>query len=295
MKAYLDCIPCFFRQALDAARMAGADEGTQKKILEGLCKLIPTIPLAASPPEIGRDIYRLVREISGSQDPFKGIKKKSNELALSLYDKLKQRVNDSSDRLLTAVELAIAGNIIDYGAKNSLDVEQEIKKLFAEDVEIIKAESKATFDYEKFKQSLARAKKILYLADNAGEVVFDRILIEELVGLGKQITYVVKEKAVINDALAEDAVACGIDKYAQVVSNGSDAPGTVLKICSSEFVRLFKGAEMIISKGQGNFESLSDQDRPIFFLFKVKCPVVASDIKAKLGDIVLKSLQEVSA
>lgn len=292
MKTYLDCIPCFFRQALDAARMAGADQAEQKIIIEELCDLIPTIPLDASPPEIGRDIYRLVREVSGRKDPFKKIKQDSNELALNLYSKLKEKVADSPDSLLTAVELAIAGNIIDYGAKNSLDIEQEIRKLFAAEVEVVKKESRAIFDYEKFKEALSETREILYLADNAGEVVFDKVLIEELVSMGKQIVYVVKEQAVINDALAEDALACGINKFAQIISNGADAPGTVLKFCSSEFVKIYQSAKMIISKGQGNFEALSGQDRPIFFLFKVKCPVVAGDIRAELGDIILKSLQE---
>jgi uncharacterized protein with ATP-grasp and redox domains len=290
MRTYLDCIPCFFRQALDAARMAGAGEETQKKILDELSGLIPRIPLTASPPEIGRDIYGLVRKISGKEDPFEEIKQSSNKLALALYPKLKEKVNNSTDRLLTAIELAIAGNVIDYGVKNALNIEKEIKEIFAEDAQIIKEESRAIFDYEKFKEALKGADEILYLADNAGEVVFDKILIEELVRKRRrQIIYVVKDSPVINDALIEDAIACGIDEYAQIVSSGSDAPGTALRFCSPEFLKLYENSEMIISKGQGNFEALSEENKTIFFLFKVKCPVIGKDIKGNLGDVVLKS------
>ena len=167
MKTYLDCIPCFFKQALEAARTAGADESKQKKVLDELAGLIPKIPLAASPPEIGREIYKLVAEISGNKDPFMAIKENSNKLALALYPKLKEIVGGSQDRLLAAVELAIAGNIIDHGAKNSLNIEEEIRKLFAQEAKIIKKESRAVFDYQKFKRALKNAGTILYLSDNA--------------------------------------------------------------------------------------------------------------------------------
>lgn len=289
MRTYLDCIPCFFKQALDAARMAGADEIVQKKVLDELSRLIPDLPLGASPPEIGREIYGLVRRISGKDDPFKDIKRKSNQMALNFYPRLKARVERSSDPLLTAVELAIVGNIIDYGVKNSLDIEKETAKIFSEDEELVKAESKSIFDYLSFRQAVESNPSILYLADNAGEVVFDRILIEELVKQGvHEVLYVVKEKPVINDALREDAIECGIDKYARIISSGSDAPGTVLRFCSPEFREIFDASKLIVSKGQGNFEALSEEDRPIFFLFKIKCPVLVKDIGGNLGDVVLK-------
>ena len=140
--------------------------------------------------------------------------------------------------------------------------------------------------YQEFKEILEDTKQILYLADNAGEVVFDRILIEEL---NREVIYVVRDKPVINDALVEDAKFCGIDKIARVISNGSDAPGTILSLCSKEFLSLYETAELIISKGQGNFEGLAGEDNtPIFFLFKVKCPVIGNDIGCQIGDIILK-------
>ena len=289
MRTYLDCIPCFYRQALDAARLAGADEITQKKIIDKISQLIPNFSLETAPPEMGREIYNLVGKISGVKDPFKEIKENSNKFALKLYPKLKQEINNSEDRLLTAIKLSIIGNIIDYGAKNSLNVVEEIDHLFQGNFMINNENSSTTFKYNQFKESLNKVNTIIYLADNAGEVVFDRLLIEELVEeLGKQVIYVVRGKPIINDALIEDAIFCGINKVAKVISSGSDAPGTILKHCSPEFIELFQKAELIISKGQGNYESLSEEDKSIFFLFKAKCPVIAKDIGCEVGDMVLK-------
>lgn len=158
-----------------------------------------------------------------------------------------------------------------------------------EENETIRREGKSIFNYRGFKSALKKAQNILYLADNAGEVLFDRVLIEEIKEINgdKDIIYAVKEKPIINDALAEDAHAAEIQKYAKIISSGVDTPGTVLSLCSSEFLKVYRRAEMIISKGQGNFEALSDSKRPIFFLFMAKCSVVAQDIKCKVGDIVL--------
>ena len=289
MRTYLDCIPCFYRQALDAARIAGADEIIQKKIIDELSQLIPNFSLEIAPPEMGRAIYGLVGKISGVKDPFKEIKENSNRLVLKLYPKLKQEINNSEDRLLTAVKLSIAGNVIDYGVKNSLNVEEEINKIFNKDFKSDNKNNKTVFRYQEFKEILSKVNHVIYLADNAGEVVFDRLLIEELTEkLGKQVIYVVRGKPIINDALIEDAIFCGINKVTKITSSGSDAPGTILKYCSSEFIELYQKAELIISKGQGNYESLSEEDEPIFFLFKAKCPVIAKDIGCKVGDMVLK-------
>ncbi|MBU1726424.1 MAG: DUF89 family protein [Candidatus Omnitrophica bacterium] len=287
MRTYLDCIPCFFRQALEGARIVGASTKQQKQIVDEFARKIPGISLEASPPEIARIGYRLLMAVSSKGDPYKAIKQKSNRIALRLSGKLKDRVSRSKDRLLTALELAIAGNIIDFGVKNNLNVKAELKKILAEENRVV--HKKSVFHYPEFKRTLKGAKNILYLADNAGETAFDRILIEEIKKKysDKNICYAVKAKPVINDALAEDARACGIDRITRVISNGTDAPGTILRLCSKEFKRAYNRADMIISKGQGNFESLSNEKRPIFFLFMVKCPVVAKETGCKLGEVVL--------
>ena len=288
MRTYLECIPCFYRQALDAAQIAGADELIQKKIIDELSQLIPNFSLETAPPEMGREIYSLVGKISGVKDPFKEIKENSNKFALKLYPELKKEIENSEDRLLAAAKLSIIGNIIDYGAKNSLNVAGEIDYLFKGNFIINNKNNSTTFKYNQFKEALNKVDTIIYLADNAGEVVFDRLLIEELVKeLGKEVIYVVKGKPIINDALIEDAVFCRINKVTKIISSGSDAPGTILKYCSPEFMELYQDAELIISKGQGNYEALSEEDKSIFFLLRAKCPVIAEDVGCRVGDIVL--------
>ncbi|MBN1793999.1 MAG: DUF89 family protein [Candidatus Omnitrophica bacterium] len=291
MKTHLDCIPCFFRQALEAAKLAGADQRTQKKILNAVAEILPGFSLNASPPEMGRIMYRLIQEITGKSDPYADIKKKSNKSALALYRKLKKKIEHSHDRLLTAVELAIAGNIIDYGVKNTLNVDLELSRILKSEKRHIATENKLLFRYDAFKTTALSSRLILYLADNAGETVFDRILIEEIKRYNQNagIIYAVKERPIINDALRDDALLCGIDREAEVISSGCDGPGTILSLCSRPFLRLYRKAEMIISKGQGNFEALSRAKMPIFFLFMAKCPVVAGDVGCRVGDIILLS------
>ena len=281
MKTYLDCIPCFFRQALMASRIVGADEKTQKEILNRVSKLISDLSLENTPPEIGKVVYQIVNGLTGNGDPFEKFKKESNKLALKLYPGLKRKISGFEDRILAAMKLAAAGNIIDPASSVSFDINREVEELekcFEKDF--------AVFDYLKFKQALKNAEYILYLGDNAGEIVFDRILIEEL---GKKVIYAVREKPIINDVLINDAYDCGIDKVAKVISSGSDAPGTVLSICSPEFLRIYNRAPLIISKGQGNFEALSEERKPIFFLLKAKCNVIAKDIGCDINDMILKS------
>jgi uncharacterized protein with ATP-grasp and redox domains len=285
MRTYLECIPCFFRQALIAARLAGADEEDQKRILDEVAGVLPTFSLNATPPEMGRIIHRIVMKITGKEDPYRHIKEESTRKALTLYPQLKEILSRSDDRLRTAVNFAIAGNSIDYGARDALDIEKEL-------VSILNAENRASadtvFDYSRFRDAFNRAETILYLGDNVGETVFDRLLIEEMLQQAeKRITYVVRERPIINDALIDDARQCGIDELVEIISSGSDAPGTLLSICSPEFLERFHEADMIISKGQGNFETLSEARQPIFFLFMAKCQVIARDIGCRQGDMVL--------
>jgi len=289
MKTYLDCVPCFFRQAIEAGRMGGLSGKKQKKIIDELCVELPKLKLSVSPPEIARVVNKLLQKHGKKQDFYAKIKEKSNNVGLRIYSKLKNKVSTSKEKLLTAIEIAILGNIIDYGAKNHLDVDKELDKLLHEDQQAIKKERKGIFNYKQFSQHLQKAQKILYLADNAGETVFDRVLIEQirLMYPNKQIIYAVKDKPIINDALIKDAVDCGIDRIAEVISSGSDAPGTVLSLCSKDFLKIYKNADMIISKGQGNFEALSGTKRSIFFLFLAKCPVIAREAKCKVGNLIL--------
>ena len=289
MRTYLDCIPCFFRQALDAARISGAGTIIQRRVLHEVAKKLPEFSLRAMPPEIALKVYGIVGRITHHNDPYQKIRKQSNRLALMMYPELRSRVSASEDRLIKAVEMAIAGNIIDYGVKNSLNIKEELKKILLTEKHVFGKGNNVFIHYHDFERMVRKAKNILYLADNAGETVFDRILIEEIKKRDayKKIIYVVKEAPIINDALIGDAYQCGIDKIATVVSSGSSAPGTILSLCSREFLKMYRAADMIISKGQGNFEALSEEKKPIFFMLRAKCPVVAKDIGCSLGDIIL--------
>jgi uncharacterized protein with ATP-grasp and redox domains len=280
MKTYLECLPCFLNQALRAGRIATNDEKKIKRLLDEVGMMLKDIPLESTPPASGKMIYKKVSEISGIPDPYKEIKEQSTRKCLLLYPALKNLVEKSNDKLLTAIRIAIAGNVIDFGANREFDIEEEIESVLTRDF--------AVFDYPEFKDCLGEADKILYIGDNAGECVFDRILIETM---KKPVIYVVRGVPVINDATYEDAVQAGIHKVATILSSGTDAPGTILDTCNAEFRKVFEGAGFIISKGQGNYEALSNEKRPIFFLLKIKCHVIANDMGLAEGDIVLKRTQ----
>ncbi|MCL5278157.1 MAG: ARMT1-like domain-containing protein [Deltaproteobacteria bacterium] len=279
MRTYPECISCFLNQALRAGRAATTDEMKLKKLLAETTMLLKSIPPDTTPPEIGMSVYRKVREFTGVIDPYKDIKRDSTRQALRLYPYLKSKVDASGDRLLTAIRIAIAGNIIDRGIDKDYNLKEEIDDTLQKDF--------ALSDYDKFRRRLTKMENILYIGDNAGETVFDKILIEEL---KKKVLYTVRETPVINDATYEDAVEAGIDTVAGIVSSGTSAPGTILKTCNDTFRYLYKNSDFIISKGQGNYEALSHEDRPIFFLLKVKCMVIARDIGVGTGDIVLKGI-----
>ena len=255
MKAYLDCFPCFFTQALKTSRMITSDERKIWQILKEVSLSIPEIPFGATPPEIGREVYRIISKRTGIKDPYREIKEKCIRQALSLYPGLKKLINSSEERLMTAIRLSIAGNVIDFGANPDFDLKKDVETILYQDFSIN--------HYQEFCETLNKARKILYLADNAGETVFDHLLIEEL---QKPVVYVVREKPIINDATREDALLSGIDEVAEIMSSGCDAPGNILKFCSEEFLKVYCSSDLIISKGQGNYEGLSDEDRPTFFL-----------------------------
>jgi hypothetical protein len=268
--------------------MATDDVAVQRRVLDEAAKLLPTIPLDATPIDIGQLIHRLVREVTGVANPYKRVKRESNDLGLKLYSYLKSEIEASEDPLLTALNIAGAGNIIDFGPKMELDNNGSIDQILKESFDRALQNQPDLYQYSSFKQKLEDVGQILYLGDNTGEIVCDKLLIEQLIKLGKKVTFVVRGEPTINDATLEDASYVGLDKLTAVISNGSDAPGTRLEDCSLEFRQLFDDSKLIISKGQGNFEGLSEVPAPIFFLFKVKCPVIAREVEANIGSIVLK-------
>lgn len=284
MRTYLDCVPCFVRQALDAGRMITDDEAVHEAVLRETLRLAADMPFNRPPPWMGQRIHRMLRERTGNSDPYAQAKRDANRLALELYPGLAERVARSTDPFTTAVRLAIAGNIIDLGVKSELDhgdVHRSIEHALEDS-----ADPEAI---QELRERVAGAREILYLADNAGEIVFDRLLIEQLPI--ERVTVVVKGSPVINDATRGDAEAAGLVDLVEVIDNGSDVPGTILELCAPAFRERFDRADLVIAKGQGNYETLSEaparNGRKVFFLLKVKCGVIARNLGCPLGRVMV--------
>lgn len=281
MKTYLECIPCFVRQATEAVQLATSCEDKQLKLIQKLLEEISRFDLSLSPPYIGQKVHRLIKEITGNPDPYQKIKERANRAALSLLPRLRQKIKESDDPFEMAVRYSIAGNIIDSAAKGSIGTEDIERDILGATSLLLDKEEVAHL-----KEEITRAKSILFLGDNAGEIVFDRLLVEKIPR--EKITYAVRGAPSINDATLEDARASGITELATVIDNGSDAPGTILDDCSRDFQRSFWKSDVIIAKGQGNYESLSNVRHNIFFLFKVKCTVVEKEVGLPVGSLVVK-------
>ncbi len=277
MKIYLDCIPCFMQQALRAGRMATSDEKKLKLILDKTGDMVKTISMYATPAEIGMMVYRIVNEVTGVNDPYKNIKQQHIKETKSIYPELEKIVASSDDKLLTAIKIAIAGNIIDLGVNRKFDIVKDVKIILEQDF--------AVFDYSAFKKKLKKTTKILYIGDNVGESVFDKILIKEL---KKPVIYAVRSIPIINDVTMQDAIASGLDEVAELIDSGCKSPGVILTQSSPEFLELFNSSGLVISKGQGNFEGLSDCNRQVFFLLKTKCPVISKHLGIDDNSIILK-------
>lgn len=280
MRTYFDCVPCGIRQVLDSVRMISSDEEMHERVLREALGLWHTMDMRESPPAMAQKVHRIVRELSGVADPYLAVKDKYNRLAMELYVDLKQTVAGSADPFETAVRLAIAGNIIDFGVNSTVD-ESEVEQTIACSL----TDPLDTDALQELKEAVAAAERILYLGDNAGEIVFDRLLVEQMPL--EKVTFVVRGSPILNDALMADAKAAGLTDLVEVIDNGSDAPGTILEACPKAFQRRFKRADLILAKGQGNFETLNASDKDIFFLLRPKCSVLAQHLNCELGRLVL--------
>ena len=220
-------------------------------------------------------IHRRLREMTGVTDPYRETKDWQNRIVMELIPALWAEVEAANDSLLLAARLAIAGNVIDVGSNGNLTeagVRQALKQALVEPF----------FGEElRFREAVAQAKSILYIADNAGEIVIDRLLVDQL--LPREITFVVRGSPILNDVTMIDAITVGLDQVVTVIDNGSDAPGTILTDCNKALRDRFSTVDLIIAKGQGNFETLSNESGNIFFLFKVKCMVIAELVGQPIG------------
>lgn len=274
MKAFLDCIPCIVQQGLRTARLVTSDEEVHRRVVARLLSELARADLTATPMELGQIAQRVAREVTNCPDPYATIRKDSNREALRLYPRLKDIVAASNAPLRTATKIAIAGNIIDFGVlADNFDVEATLDRILQSPF--------AIDDYELFAESLTRVSNLLYIADNAGEIVFDRVLIEQIPA--EHIVVAVKDEPFINDAIMEDAQATGLTDVAQVI----EVP--IYPDTSPQFEEAWGNAELIIAKGQANYEAYSEAPGPIFFLLLAKCDFVAQDIGVNKGDMILQA------
>ncbi len=280
MRTYLECIPCFLRAAVSVSRKMSDDPAVHERVVREVLRMAAEMSFEQSPPEMSRLIHKLLREETGNDDPYRAAKLEANAYALSLLPALRELVVKAVDPFALATRLAIAGNIIDLGTRSEVtedEIAATLKQALGDPLDGALVES--------FRAAVAGSQRILYLADNAGEIVLDRLLLEQLPT--ERVTVAVRGRPVINDATLEDAQAAGLHELTRVIDNGGDAPGTVLSLCSPEFRREFHESDLIIAKGQGNFETLCDTDFNIYFLFQAKCPVIAREAGCRLGQAVL--------
>jgi uncharacterized protein with ATP-grasp and redox domains len=281
MKPHLECVPCFLRQASEAIMMSTDDELVREKALREAVRYLLHEEWGRPIPELGTNVHRIVKRVTGNEDPYKQLKDDCNEMASKLSPKLEQTVENSHDPFLKAAKIAIAGNAIDFGPTIELNIAKEVQKVLEGKL--------AINDIDQLKESAQKSKDALYLADNAGETFFDRILIGELVKQDINVTYVVKGGPILNDATLRDAEIAGINNVAKVISTGTDCAGVLFNECSKHFLREFENSSLIISKGQSNYESLNNlKNKEIFFLLKTKCRIIAEDIGTRSASTILK-------
>jgi uncharacterized protein with ATP-grasp and redox domains len=285
MKASFDCIPCMIRQTIEAARLSADSENLQRQVLNRVMHYLQQVDYQLSPPEIGKHIFNIIHELTGCKDPYRDLKLRYNQFALEHYNTFKRQVYLSDDPVLLAAKLAVSGNLVDPESDGSESYVGQIlynaqRQHFSLD------------DYNRFLEDLSAARQILYLADNAGEIVFDKLFIEVLRRFyperNHSFTVVVRGAPVINDATMEDARLINLEKVALVIGNGDSAPATVLHRVSEEMKTCYNQADLVISKGQGNWETLHEESKLIYFLFKVRCPVIGAVLKIPEDSLVFK-------
>lgn len=282
MRMDTPCVACFVRQAVETVQRATDDPELQLRVVKQVCLLVEGVNPGTTPPDFAEQLYATIYRMTGNHDPFVSEKRAANALVLELVPRLMATVETSADPLLSAVKLAIAGNSMDLGVVREYgDVGGLAGRVLATEL--------AVNDYDAFAERLRSAGHVVVVGDNNGEIVFDRMLLEQMKRVRDcRYTYIVRGAPVINDVTREDARDVGIDLLADVVDSGSRAPGLVLSACSDESRQVFMNADMIISKGQGNYEALSDAPREVFFLLLVKCGVVSKDLAAPVGGAVVK-------
>jgi hypothetical protein len=279
MRSEARCIPCVIHQCQRIVQMVTQDENKLLSVTHRILDLIQELSLDEPPSLFTSHLLLATYAALGTDDPFVTVKQQMNELGSKAAEAARHKIERSNDPLHTAILYAAAGNIIDVGPHASFDLDAALAKLhFRRD------------DYKTFRERLHGAERILYLLDNAGEIFFDRLLLERLAGF--QLTIAVKPGPILNDATLSDAETAGLKKLGRVITTGARVLGIDLDRSSPEFREAFEAgsdshsADIVIAKGHANFESVVDASRDAFFILKAKCPVVAGRLGVQEGDSV---------
>ncbi|MDR0666683.1 MAG: ARMT1-like domain-containing protein [Campylobacteraceae bacterium] len=283
MKIEKECKDCILAQAVRAGEVLNLNTARKKAIIALAKKHIKNFDYTLTPPENAYKLYEEIASFLNTKDIYKEIKTASTKRAEELLDECEAILQNAPDTLLGAAKIAVAGNVIDLASRVQYDLKEEIKNIADLKFEID--------DFWTLKNALANAREIVYICDNAGEEVFDKLFIRTIKRLypSSKIYYFTRGKPIINDITYEDALNSGLDEYAEVMDSGVPTPGFVYSMASCEAREKFKHADVIIAKGMGNFECMSENEREnIFYLFKVKCKPVGRFAKANLGSIVCK-------
>lgn len=277
MKTFIDCIPCFISHSLNVAKMTARNAEEQREILRQTLALAASIDFEKSPPAMAKKIHAIIRKITGIEDAYVKIKDESTAFALEMLPFLRHEVEKSEHPFETTIRLIIAGNIIDFGTDHNFNlnsVHQIIADALKQQIDLNAI--------ERLHKRMRESKRILYVADNCGEIVFDRLLIEPY---REKITLAVRGNPILNDATRREAEMSGMNDIVRIIDTGDSIPGVILENCGDEFKHHYENCDLIISKGQGNFETMCETDRPVFFLFMSKCQVIATLLDSELGSL----------
>jgi len=276
------CVTCILNQVEKTLSVMEIDAGTAEKIRAEAQRMSADFSFSHTPPFVAKDVYQMISHYSGNDDPLFVVKQESIKNASKHLPFIQEQIQLSDDPLFASLKAAVAGNVIDFGAKEQFNLEEEISSVFTTDF--------AVNDYVQLKADIERNDRIMILADNSGENVYDKVLMETMRRLypEKQIRYVVRGRPIINDITVDEAKQIGIDAVAEIVDSGVDTPGLDLLRATSTFTEMFQAAPLVIAKGMGNYECLEGNGKRIYFLFKVKCEVVSASIEATLGSLILK-------
>ena len=274
MKLQEKCIPCIVNQSIKVADMVGIED--KNDLLREMFRYLSNVDFSMiSSPELIGENFNVLKRITGNVDPYKKTRERYNKMFLDRIDLFEEEIAKSEDNFMEAVKYAIIGNVIDFNPIHEL-TESDINEKF----EILKKEKLEIDDTEELRKDIDCARSILYLGDNCGEICLDKILIKKIKKRNPacQIFFATRGAAVVNDSVEEDAYLVGMDEYARIISNGDGSLGTVLTRTSKEFNEIYYSADVIIAKGQANYECLSNENQNIYFLLMTKCDVIAKSI-----------------